>query len=101
MAARTKKKPVVQELTVPANAKVVPEGERRCPICQATMQTTSRNGETIDVCAAHGVWLDRFELERMFLRRARRTGVRLRRVAAGARAAGHADGFFWGVVMPL
>ena len=47
------------------NADLVPEGQRPCPICGAHMQSVRRAAEVIDVCAEHGVWLDRWELERL------------------------------------
>lgn len=96
---RAKKKIVVQDLASPANATLVAEGARRCPICQAPMQTERRNDETIDACDEHGIWLDRHELERMFLRRMRRAGVRIRRVRAEAHGRGALHGMFWGSLL--
>lgn len=96
---RAKAKVVVQDLVSPANAALVAEGARRCPICQAPMQTERRNDETIDVCNEHGIWLDRNELERMFLRRMRRVGVRMRRARAEAHTSGALSGMFWGALL--
>lgn len=79
----------------PDNAKVVPEGQRSCPICKAPMQTKHRDAETIDVCDEHGVWLDRHELERMFLARARRRG----RIADRRVREARLDAWFWEVVV--
>jgi Zn-finger nucleic acid-binding protein len=45
------------------NRAIVPEGERKCPICDVPMNTEIRDGVKIDVCSAHGVWLDYGELE--------------------------------------
>jgi len=45
------------------NRRIVPEAERKCPICQLEMDTELRDGVKIDVCPAHGVWLDYGELE--------------------------------------
>lgn len=39
---------------------------RHCPVCGETMTRQNfkdRSGVIVDVCAAHGVWLDRGELE--------------------------------------
>ena len=33
-----------------------------CPLCSADMKTETRSGVTVDVCADHGLWLDRKEL---------------------------------------
>ena len=60
----------------PTNADLVPEGQRPCPICGERMQSVRRAGEVIDVCADHGVWLDRWELERLVAGH----GVRARRL---------------------
>lgn len=45
------------------NERLVPVGERRCPICQQTMRPETYFGETIEACADHGIWLDKGELE--------------------------------------
>ena len=44
------------------NSEIVPEGERNCPICGETMLSTRQHGVLIDVCQAHGLWLDKGEL---------------------------------------
>jgi len=37
-----------------------------CPVCQASMRETNKNGVLIDVCTqCRGVWLDRGELEKL------------------------------------
>jgi Zn-finger nucleic acid-binding protein len=95
---RPKKPPIVQDLASPKNGALVPEGQRNCPICQTPMTTQRRNAETIDVCEEHGIWLDRFELERMFLRRMRRTGARIRRIRADAAAHRGTSAMLWGVL---
>ena len=45
------------------NRSIVPEGQRKCPICDDAMGTESRDGVKLDVCPSHGVWLDHGELE--------------------------------------
>jgi len=42
------------------------------------MQSVHRGDDLIDLCADHGVWLDKDELERMCARRARRAQRRIR-----------------------
>ncbi len=44
------------------NQTLVPQGERPCPICGATMVVEFEYGVHVDACPAHGVWLDRGEL---------------------------------------
>ncbi len=44
------------------NRKLVPEGQRPCPICGTKMQTQLEFGVTVDICREHGLWLDRKEL---------------------------------------
>ena len=53
-----------------ANETLVPSGERPCPICGKAMEVEEFhcNGMTyvhLDVCAEHGVWLDRGELPKI------------------------------------
>lgn len=51
-----------QETRTSSNEKLVPPGERPCPICQKHMAVEFQHGVGIDVCEAHGIWLDRGEL---------------------------------------
>lgn len=44
------------------NRQVVPEGQRRCPICSELMHADRKQGIQVDVCHEHGVWLDKGEL---------------------------------------
>jgi hypothetical protein len=44
------------------NRRVVPEGERACPICGKRMTTDDKQQIRVDVCHDHGVWLDKGEL---------------------------------------
>ena len=50
------------DLSAPPNDSLVPPGERACPICNQKMLVEAEQGINIDVCPAHGVWLDRNEL---------------------------------------
>ena len=94
MATRKKSRPNTPPKQHP-NAELVPEGARPCPICGTAMQTSQRGDDAIDLCEAHGVWLDRFELERMAQRRAKAAGRRLQRARQEARLAG----FWWGLMI--
>lgn len=73
------------------NADLVPEGQRPCPICGARMQSVRRAGEVIDVCADHGVWLGRWELERLVAGH----GVRARRRSDAAEAKARRELMWW------
>ena len=73
------------------NADLVPEGQRSCQICGARMQSVRRAGEVIDVCADHGVWLDRWELERLVGAH----GVRARRRSDAAEATTRRKLLWW------
>ena len=33
-----------------------------CPVCQAPMKQETRSGVPVDICAEHGIWLDKKEL---------------------------------------
>lgn len=59
------------------------------------MQSSQRGDDAIDVCGDHGVWLDRFELERMFTRRSKATGRRIQRIRDEAKVAG----LCWGLLL--
>jgi len=47
------------------NAKIVPEGERKCPICGETMHIEKIKGISTDVCEEHGIWLDKGEFTKI------------------------------------
>ena len=47
------------------DAELVPDGERPCPVCGEKMVVEKERGVRIDVCEAHGVWLDKGELRRI------------------------------------
>ena len=62
------------------NDQLVPHGERKCPICGTRMVVEIQHGISLDVCQAHGVWLDRGELSDLASRI--RSGERLSRMEA-------------------
>lgn len=47
------------------NNEIVPGGERACPICGEHMDVEQMSGVNVDVCASHGLRLDRGELPRI------------------------------------
>lgn len=51
-----------EEDTDRSNRDLTPEGQRPCPICREYMTSTHETGVLIDVCEAHGMWLDKDEL---------------------------------------
>jgi len=46
----------------PRPAASAPQGQRPCPVCSEKMLLEDQYGVQIDVCPAHGIWLDRGEL---------------------------------------
>ena len=47
------------------NAKIVPEGERKSPICGETMYIEKIKGVSTDVCEEHGIWMDKGEFTKI------------------------------------
>ncbi len=43
------------------NDNLVPTGQRQCPICHRAMRVEMQGGIGVDVCPAHGLWLDNGE----------------------------------------
>jgi Zn-finger nucleic acid-binding protein len=56
------------------NDDVVPSGQRQCPICDSVMRVEAHGDIAIDVCPAHGIWLDNGELEQLLRVAAGRDG---------------------------
>ena len=78
------------------NEVLVPQGERRCPLCQQKMQVEVEEGVSVDVCQQHGVWLDRGELGNM-IARIRSGEIGNRRMAVRkARKEGKLSGIMFG-----
>lgn len=70
-----------REDTTPEEEGVVEraEGTRPCPVCAEVMSVERLNGVSVDVCDAHGIWLDNGELERIvFVRKAKDVQKRMR-----------------------
>lgn len=36
-----------------------------CPVCNARMRTATIKGIIVDACDAHGIWLDKGEMEKI------------------------------------
>jgi Zn-finger nucleic acid-binding protein len=49
----------------PFEADEVHASDRSCPVCGARMQVEKKKPVSIDVCAAHGIWLDHGELDQI------------------------------------
>ena len=47
------------------NSKIVPEGERKCPICGETMYVEKIKGISTDICEEHGIWMDKGEFTKI------------------------------------
>ena len=70
------------------------ESKRHCPVCDGEMTRYSSWGHAIDVCAQHGIWLEKGELVRIlesFAENERATDL-----AAEARQQGRYEGIFGG-----
>ena len=63
-----------EEGTDLSNRCVVPEGQRRCPICEYRMTSAHEKGVRIDICDDHGMWLDKGEL-RAIVRRSQQSDL--------------------------
>lgn len=74
------------------NEKLIPAGERTCPICVQKLSVEVAYGIAFDVCGDHGIWLDRGELESIIARI--RSGERISRKQAirDARNRGEREG---------
>ena len=85
-----------QEPAVSDNEHLVPSGKRPCPICGNLMTVQTNEGISIDVCPAHGVWLDNGELPRIIgASKARLRSMNVEAVRQ-ARQGGKMDGILWG-----
>ena len=71
------------------NEQLVPSGQRRCPICGNVMAVETNDGISIDVCAAHGVWLDNGELPRLLQAAKGEVQAKVMSAISRARADGH------------
>src|SRR5262249_24012808 len=79
------------EPAYPGAMKKVPKsaprlGPRPCPVCGAKMELVAQGKIEIDVCAQHGVWLDKGELEALVESRARFERMKGRQAARRALA---------------
>lgn len=82
---------------VSPNDRLVPPGQRPCPICGKKMYVEEQQGIKIDACDDHGIWLDRGELRTMISRI--RSGERIdrQRLIRQARTDGKKSGILFGV----
>ncbi len=86
--SRSREIPILKEQSGHDNAALVPEGARKCPVCNTTMKIESQNNIIIDCCPEHGVWLDGDELSGIISRTKNRARLKTR---ANLRRA-HRDG---------
>jgi Zn-finger nucleic acid-binding protein len=49
------------------NADKILEGNRSCPICGEFMESKITYRVPVDVCPAHGIWLDKGDLEQILI----------------------------------
>ena len=76
-----------------ANAQKVP---RRCPVCNAALVPTKVKAAAVDVCDAHGIWLDHGELEAILASRTRVISFQKQEAIRRARKEGKVSGALWG-----
>lgn len=96
--------PTVGDRKAPAhpNTQTVPEGGRPCPICGATMIVERKEGVQIDVCEAHGIWLDKGELPQLVFRVTGLSRIRQRQALDNARRRRKVQGAllgFWSLLL--
>lgn len=83
------------------NDALIAHGKRQCPICQMPMQVETIFRIAIDVCPAHGKWLDQGDLEELLsLVKAVEPAVR-QQALERARAEGRLQGGRWGWLRAL
>lgn len=90
--------------SVPAahpNDALVAHGKRLCPICQKPMQVETLFRIAIDVCPAHGNWLDQGELEELLNAVKAVDPVVGQQALEQARAEGRLQGGRWGWLRAL
>ena len=78
------------------NEGVVPRGERPCPICGQAMRPEPHGPVEVDVCPAHGVWLDNGELIALLNASSFKRTQHLRAKIAQARRDGKISGVLLG-----
>ena len=74
----------------------VREGSRPCPVCGTTMKVGVKKGITVEVCEAHGIWLDRGELDQITMKLTRKLSRHAGKRARGARREGAIRGALFG-----
>jgi Zn-finger nucleic acid-binding protein len=89
----------LQLLDTTENESRMPSGQRPCPICGQKMAVQAMRGINLDVCEAHGIWLDNGELPALIARSgdATQTLAKIRR----ARRDGQTSGMMFGLWAPL
>jgi Zn-finger nucleic acid-binding protein len=72
------------------------EGERPCPVCGERMNIEVKYNVHIDVCAHHGIWLDKGELPAITMALRERGRRRTRQKVRDAKRSGKMQGAFFG-----
>jgi Zn-finger nucleic acid-binding protein len=72
------------------------EGSRACPVCGATMRVALKRGIHMDVCEAHGIWLDHGELDQITMKLTRKLSRHAAKRVRGARREGALRGSLFG-----
>jgi Zn-finger nucleic acid-binding protein len=88
---------VAKQHEISPNDRIVPPGQRECPICKKKMDVEETwEGATIDACQEHGVWLDAGELPRILARVRAGDHIDRRAAVEKARRDGKMSGWLFG-----
>ena len=90
----------LHELTGPMvseNDQTLPPGQRPCPICGQCMRLEAHGSVNVDVCPAHGLWLDNGELGAILSRNTTTRTVSVRRRIQQPKRDGKVSGALFGV----
>ncbi|MHC4225572.1 MAG: TFIIB-type zinc ribbon-containing protein [Planctomycetota bacterium] len=74
----------------------VREGERPCPVCGERMTVEVKYDVHLDVCADHGIWLDKGELPAITMAVRDKGRRRRRQQVRDAKRSGKMQGAFFG-----
>jgi Zn-finger nucleic acid-binding protein len=69
---------------------------RRCPVCSAPLVSKKVKAAMVDVCDAHGIWLDHGELDGILARRVRSMSLKTKAAIRDARKGDKVTGILLG-----
>ncbi len=74
-----------------------------CPICRKGMDKKTSHGVEVDVCAEHGLWLDKGELQKILASVRETWSAGMTRQRKDAQGTGRLEGIFlgwWSLLLP-